>query len=117
MLKKNNISKYIVNKYEEVKILINSMNSKFNKNILDLKKPYRVLVLGGIGVGKSQFCNFIRRDLNNSINKISETLDPCTNNFNFNAFTRNKIDFEFIDTPGFPEDSSENDFLKKLINF
>ena len=88
-----------------------------NKSLLNLKRTYRVLVLGPIGVGKSKFCNFIRKDLKNSINKVSYSLDSSTDNFNLNAFTRNKIDFEFIDSPGFSEESYKIDYFKKLINY
>ena len=82
-----------------------------------MKRTSRVLILGPIGVGKSKFCNFIRKDLKNSINKVSYSLDSSTDNFNLNAFTRNKIDFEFIDSPGFSEESYKIDYFKKLINY
>ena len=42
------------------------------------KRIFRVLVLGPTGAGKSQFCNFIQRDLTNSINLVSDSLDSCT---------------------------------------
>ena len=42
------------------------------------KEFYRILVFGPNGAGKSQFCNFVQRDLDNKINKVSDSLDSCT---------------------------------------
>ena len=82
------------------------------------KELYRAVILGPTGVGKSQFCNFVRRDLTNTINKVSDELDSCTQEPFTNYFTRNGTSFEFIDTAG-SGDSSNNDTanLEKLINY
>ena len=81
------------------------------------KELYRAVILGPTGVGKSQFCNFVQKDLTNSINKVSDKLDSCTQDPFTNYFTRNGTNFEFIDTAG-SDDSSNNDIinLEKLIN-
>ena len=41
--------------------------------MIPYKRLFRVLVLGPTGAGKSQFCNFIQRDLTNSINLVSDS--------------------------------------------
>ena len=82
------------------------------------KDFYRAIVVGPTGAGKSQFCNFIQRDLSNSINKVSDDLDSCTKDPSSNIFTRNNIKYEFIDTAG-SSDSSKDDIknLETLINY
>ena len=82
------------------------------------KDFYRAIVVGPTGAGKSQFCNFIQRDLTNSINEVSDDLDSCTKDPSSNIFTRNNIKYEFIDTAG-SSDSSKDDIknLEKLINY
>ena len=42
---------------------------------MENNKLYRVLVVGPSGAGKSQFCNFVQNDINNSINKVSFSLN------------------------------------------
>lgn len=81
-------------------------------------KTYRVIVVGPTGAGKSQFCNFVRRDTTNSINKVSDSLDSCTQDPFCNSFQRNNANYEFIDTAG-SADSSDNDVrnLEKLVEF
>jgi len=81
------------------------------------KELYRAVILGPTGVGKSQFCNFVQKDLTNSINKVSDELNSCTQEPFNNCFIRNGTKFEFIDTAG-SGDSSNNDIinLEKLIN-
>ena len=82
------------------------------------KESYRVIVVGPTGAGKSQFCNFIQKDLENKINKVSESLNSCTQAPQSNCFERNNIRYEFIDTAG-TADSDKNDIknLESLINF
>ena len=82
------------------------------------KDFYRAIVVGPTGAGKSQFCNFIQRDKTNSINKVSDDLDSCTEDPFSNIFTRNNIKYEFIDTAG-SSDSSKDDIknLETLINY
>ena len=82
------------------------------------KDFYRVMVVGPTEAGKSQFCNFIQRDLTNSINKVSDGLSSCTKEPYPNIFTRNNIKYEFIDTAG-SADSSNDDIknLELIINY
>ena len=49
-------------------------------------KIYRVLVLGPTGVGKSQFCNFVQKDINNSINQVDDSIISCTKEPKSNRF-------------------------------
>jgi len=79
-------------------------------------KVYRVIVVGPTGAGKSQFCNFVRRDISNSINTVSDSLDSCTKDPFSNFFPRKSTNYEFIDTAG-NSDSSDDDTinLKKLV--
>ena len=79
---------------------------------------YRVIIVGPTGAGKSQFSNFVQRDLTNSINKVSGSLDSCTQDPFSNYFQRNGTNYEFIDTAG-NSDSSNNDIknLEKLVNY
>lgn len=82
------------------------------------KNSHRIIVLGPTGAGKSQFCNFVRRDLTNSINPVSDSFDSCTQNPYSNFFRRNNVNLELIDTPG-SSDSSDNDInnLETLVNY
>ena len=81
-------------------------------------KVYRVIVVGPTGAGKSQFCNFVRRDTSNSINEVSDSLDSCTKDPFSNFFQRKSTNYEFIDTAG-NSDSSDDDTinLKKLVSY
>ena len=87
----------------------------YNENYKDF---YRLIVIGPTGAGKSQFCNFVQRDTTNSKNKVSDSLNSCTQDPKSNIFERKKTKYEFIDTAG-NSDSSDNDEtnLKKLIEF
>ena len=82
------------------------------------KKLYRVIIVGPTGAGKSQLCNFVRRDLTNSINTVSDSLNSCTQDPFSNTFERNGENYEFIDTAG-SNDSFNNDIrnLQKLMDF
>ena len=64
---------------------------------------YRVLVIGGRGSGKSQFCNFVQKDLTNSINKVGFSLDSILISPKSNKFKRIGTNFDFIDTPGYSD--------------
>ena len=83
-----------------------------------LSKVYRVIVIGPTGSGKSQFCNFVQRDLTNSKNIVSNSLKSCTQEPFSNIFTRLDMNLEFIDSAG-SSDSSDNDDknLEKLVNY
>ena len=86
--------------------------------MIPYKRLFRVLVLGPTGAGKSQFCNFIQRDLTNSINLVSDSLDSCTMAPQSNEFKRLETNFDFIDTAGI-SDSNDNDIenLKILVEY
>jgi len=83
-----------------------------------MKKIYRIAVIGPTGVGKSQFCNYIQKDPTNTKNKVSDSLDSCTQDPAPNIFERQNATFNFIDTAG-NNDSSNNDDenLEKLVNY
>ena len=80
---------------------------------------YRILVIGFSGSGKSQFCNFVQKDLTNSINKVGFTLDSTTVSPKSNKFKRIETNFDFIDTPGYSDYGIENieKCLKCLANY
>ncbi len=85
---------------------------------MEAKELYRVIVIGPKGAGKSQFCNFIQRDITNTKNKVNDELESCTKDPNSNNFSRNNINYEFIDTAG-NSDSANDDTknLNLLINY
>jgi len=58
------------------------------------KDLYRIIIVGPTGSGKSQFCNFAQRDLTNSINIVSSSLNSCTQYPYSNYFRRNNINLE-----------------------
>jgi hypothetical protein len=70
-----------------------------------------------MGVGKSQLCNYIQNDYENRINKVSDSLESCTQDPKSNKFNRIGKNFDFIDTAG-NNDSDEIDILnlEKLVN-
>ena len=61
---------------------------------------YRTVVFGPTGSGKSQFCNFSQRDLENKINMVSDSLNSCTQDPQSNFIERCGIKIELIDTAG-----------------
>ena len=79
---------------------------------MENKDLYKVLVIGPTGAGKSQFCNFVQRDITNSKNKVSHKLQSCTKSPNSNIFTRNNTNYDFIDSAG--SSDSDNDDIKNL---
>lgn len=76
----------------------------------------KIVVLGPKGVGKSQFCNFILKDITNSVCKVirrpngrSDTVEPQSV-----TVKRQDIFLELIDTPGImSEDDDEK--IKSLV--
>ena len=78
----------------------------------------KVLMVGPMGVGKSQLCNYIQNDYENRINKVSDSLESCTQDPKSNKFNRIGKNFDFIDTAG-NNDSDEIDILnlEKLVNY
>ena len=78
----------------------------------------KVLIFGPMGVGKSQLCNFFQKDKTNSINRVSDSLESCTQDPKTNVFERIGTYFDFIDTAG-NNDSDEIDIinLEKLVSY
>ena len=70
------------------------------------------MVIGPTGAGKSQFCNFVQRDITNSKNEVSNKLKSCTKSPNSNIFTRNNTNYDFIDSAG--SSDSDNDDIENL---
>ena len=93
---------YYLNKKIKIKI----------KYKLEDKDLYRILVVGPTGAGKSQFCNFVQRDITNSKNKVSNSLHSCTKGPQSNIFTRNNTNYDFLDSAG--SSDSDNDDIKNL---
>lgn len=82
------------------------------------KDLYRVIVVGPTGMGKSQFCNFVQRDTTNSINKVSDSLNSCTQDPFSNIFRRNNNNYEFIDTAGSADTGNKDiENLKRLVEY
>ena len=72
-------------------------------------------MLGPTGAGKSQLCNFIMKDKENKICKVSPSINSCTQEPQLECYTRNieeseikEIKLELIDTAG-SSDSGDND--------
>ena len=78
----------------------------------------KVLIVGPMGVGKSQICNFFQKDRTNSKNRVSDSLESCTQDPKSNVFERISTYFDFIDTAG-NNDSDEIDIinLEKLVSY
>ena len=79
---------------------------------MEYKDLYRILVVGPTGAGKSQFCNFVQRDITNSKNKVGIGLRSCTKGPQSNIFTRNNTNYDFLDSAG--SSDSDNDDIKNL---
>ena len=69
---------------------------------------FRIVLVGPTGAGKSQFCNFLRNDLSNSLYKVKASLNSCTSIPQSTIFERQNIKIELIDSPG-SSDSNNND--------
>ena len=85
---------------------------------MENNKLYRVLVVGPTGSGKSQFFNFVQNDMNNSVNKVSFSLNSCTQDPKSNIFERKGTHYDFIDSAGNgdnPDIDEEN--FKKLVDY
>ena len=76
---------------------------------------YRIIVFGPTGAGKSQFCNFAQRDLDNIINKVSNSLNSCTIYPQSNFFQRNGINCELIDTAGSNDTNNKDDNNLEIV--
>ena len=73
-----------------------------------MSKLIRVILIGPTGAGKSQFCNFLHKDLTNSLHKVSNSLNSCTKEPQSTIVERPNIKLELIDSPG-SSDSNNND--------
>ena len=83
-----------------------------------MPKTFQIAVIGPTGVGKSQFCNYVQKDLTNSKNKVDDSLDSCTKNPSSNIFDRQNATFNFIDTAGNSDsDNDDEKNLEILINY
>lgn len=78
----------------------------------------KTLIVGPMGVGKSQLCNFFQKDMTNSVNRVSDSLESCTQDPKSNVFERISTYFDFIDTAG-NNDSDEIDIinLERLVSY
>ena len=73
-----------------------------------MNKVIKTVLIGSTGAGKSQLCNFIHKDLTNSIYEVSNSLNSCTKEPKSTIVERQDIKLELIDTPG-TSDSNNND--------
>ena len=73
-----------------------------------MNKVIKTVLIGPTGAGKSQLCNFIHKDLTNSIYEVSNSLNSCTKEPKSTIVERQDIKLELIDTPG-TSDSNNND--------
>ena len=73
-----------------------------------MSKLIKVVLIGPTGAGKSQFCNFIHKDLTNSIHEVSDSLNSCTTEPKSTIVQRPNIRLELIDSPG-SSDSNNDD--------
>ena len=79
---------------------------------------YRVVTFGPTGSGKSQLCNFFQKDLDNNINKVSNSLNSCTQDPQSNIFKRGGIDIDLIDTAGSGDSGNKDEEnLEKVCKF
>lgn len=62
----------------------------------NFKDFYRLIVIGPTGAGKSQFCNFVQRDTTNTKNKVSNSLNSCTQDPKSNIFERKKLNMNLL---------------------
>ena len=68
----------------------------------------RIVLVGPTSAGKSQFCNFLHKNLTNSIYKVGFSLNSSTLITQTTILRRQNIQLELIDTPG-NSDSNNND--------
>ena len=69
----------------------------------------RVVLIGPTGAGKSQFCNFIHKDLTNSLYKVSNSLNSCTKEPQSTIIERQNIKLELIDSPGSSDSNNQDE--------
>lgn len=76
--------------------------------MLSLPNLIRLVLVGPTGKGKSQFGNFLHKDLTNSIYRVSCSLNSCTMEPQSTIIERQNVKIELIDSPG-SSDSNNND--------
>ena len=75
----------------------------------------KIVLLGPTGAGKSQFCNFIHKDLTNSIFEVSNSLNSCTKEPQSTIVERHNIRLQLIDSAGSSDSNNKDEEnLKKL---
>ena len=83
-----------------------------------MSKLIKVVLIGPTGAGKSQFCNFIHKDLTNSLHKVSNSLNSCTSEPFSTTVERPNLRLELIDSPGSSDsNNNEEENLTKLVKF
>ena len=75
----------------------------------------KTVLIGPTGAGKSQFCNFIHKDLTNSIFEVSHFLNSCTKEPQSTIVERQNIRLQLIDSAGSSDSNNKDEEnLKKL---
>ena len=75
----------------------------------------KTVLIGPTGAGKSQLCNFIHKDLTNSIYEVSYSLNSCTKEPQSSIIERQNIRLQLIDSAGSSDSNNKDeDNLKKL---
>ena len=83
-----------------------------------MSKLIKVILIGPTGVGKSQLCNFIHKDLSNSLHKVSNSLNSCTAEPFSTVVEKPNLRLELIDSPGSSDsNNNEEDNLTKLVKY
>ena len=103
--------KYFFNKYNKD---IKCKNLKINY-IIKKMELIRTVLMGPTGAGKSQLCNFILKDLNNSTCKVSNSLNSCTTQPQSIIVERQNIKLELIDSPGSSDSNNKDEENLKNI--
>ena len=75
----------------------------------------RVVLLGPTGAGKSQFCNFLHKDLSNSTYEVSNSLNSCTSVPQSTIVERQNIQLELIDSPGNSDSNNKDEANLKVL--
>ena len=75
----------------------------------------KTVLLCPTGEGKSQFCNFIYKDLTNSIFEVSNSLNSCTKKPQSTIVERPNLRLRLIDSAGSSDSNNKDEEnLKKL---
>ncbi len=83
-----------------------------------MSKLIKVILIGPTGAGKSQFCNFVHKDLSNSLHKVSNSLNSCTKEPQSTIVELPNIKLELIDSPGSSDSNNdEEENLTSLVKY